>query len=397
MALTDAVRPEPSRQGVPHRGADGQSMEERILQFGAGRFLRAFCDLFIQNALDDGQDVGRVVVAQSTAGDRASLLNLQGGRFHVWISGSLAGAPVDRVEEVSCVSRALVVEQDWDRLLALARSPHLRQVISNTTEKGYELDEADRPGQAPPASFPARLLLLLRARWGAGLPGLSILPCELVENNGDRLRALVTTLARRWALPADFAEWLTGRCAWHNTLVDRIVASPGRPRPGIEGDRLATVADPFALWAIQERPGVPPFLRHPCVRYVRDVGPFALRKIRILNGAHTALVCKALPSGIETVREAVEAPAIRRWLETLLFEEIVPTLEGRVEEPRWFAKAALERFRNPRIEHRLRDIALYNQAKVEIRLVATRNEYVQRFGRRPPLLDELLAAAGRSF
>ena len=68
----------------------------------------------------------------------------------------------------------------------------------------------------------------------------------------------------------------------------------------------------------------------------------------------------------------------------------MPTLQGRVEEPEWFARSALERFENPHIDHCLRDIALYNDRKMRIRLLPTREEYVERFGRRPPLLGELL-------
>ena len=367
-------------------------MEERVLQFGAGRFLRAFADLFVQHANDAGRDAGEIVVAQSTEGDRADLISRQNGRFHVWIKGTLAGEPIDRVEEVCCVSRALVVHDQWQELLAVARAGSLHQIISNTTERGYELDRRDDPDSAPPRSFPARLLLLLRTRYEAGQTGVSILPCELVQENGDKLLALVLDLVRRWELSDGLLRWLTRECAWHNTLVDRIVASPRDSCPQIEGDRLATIADPFALWAIEERQAAPRFIEHPDVRYVPDVGPFSLRKIRILNAAHTALVCKALPMGIETVREAVETPAIRQWLELLLFEEIVPTIEGRVEEPLSFARAAIERFRNPNIEHRLADIALYNDRKVRVRLASTQAEYVKRFRKRPKLLDALVTA-----
>jgi len=364
--------------------------EETILQFGAGRFLRAFADLFVQHARSAGQDVGQIVVAQSTEGNRAGLINQQGGRFHVLVRGSLEGARVERLEEVACVSRALTVRGHWPELLAVARRPGLRQIISNTTERGYELHEGDDPGASPPASFPARLLALLRARYQARCPGVSILPCELVEHNGDGLLALVLEQARRWNCHPEFVEWLRTACAWHNTLVDRIVASPREPCAGIDGDALATVADPFALWVIETRANATPFIEHECVRYAADVGPFALRKIRILNGAHTALVCKALPRGIETVREAVGTPWLRRWLEALLFDEIVPVLEGRVERPHWFARSVLERFENPHIDHRLEDIALYNDRKVRIRLVSTRDEHIARFGRRPKLLDALI-------
>jgi len=118
------------------------------------------------------------------------------------------------------------------------------------------------------------------------------------------------------------------------------------------------------------------------------------RKVRILNGAHTALVAKALPMGLQTVRAAVEHPVVRPWLEALLFEEIVPVLEGRTEEPAQFARWTLERFANPFLEHRLADIALHHEVKLRSRLWPTLEEYRRHFGRPPRLLGEILKSTG---
>jgi tagaturonate reductase len=94
----------------------------------------------------------------------------------------------------------------------------------------------------------------------------------------------------------------------------------------------------------------------------------------------------------ETVREALDDPETAAWLETLLSEEIVPVLDGRCEEPATFARQTLERFRNPFLRHKLSDIALHHATKKAVRLVPTREEYVVKFGRTPPMLDEVLAA-----
>src|SRR6516162_4392018 len=138
------------------------TLPETVMQFGSGRFLRAFADLFIHQANLRGQNVGRVVIVQSTGGDRAGGLNRQGGKYHVVVRGLENGAVVDRVEPVESVSRALVASGQWDEVRALARSPQLRLIISNTTEVGYNLDSADRATDAPPRSFPAKLLAVLR-------------------------------------------------------------------------------------------------------------------------------------------------------------------------------------------------------------------------------------------
>ncbi|MCE2806289.1 MAG: hypothetical protein LW700_13960 [Gemmataceae bacterium] len=121
------------------------SLPETVLQFGSGRFLRAFADLFIHQANQQGQQVGRVVIVQSTAGDRAGALASASGKYHVVIRGIENGLVVDRVEACESVSRALAAQTQWPQVLELARSPHLATVLSNTTEAGYETF-ADRGG-----------------------------------------------------------------------------------------------------------------------------------------------------------------------------------------------------------------------------------------------------------
>jgi tagaturonate reductase len=366
------------------------SLPETILQFGSGRFLRAFADLFIHQANQQGQAVGRVVIVQSTGDDRAGGLNKQGGRYHVVIRGIENGQVVDRIEPVESVSRAIVATTHWDEVRALARAPQLRLILSNTTEAGYALDPADMPGDAPPRSFPAKLLAVLRERFEAGQPGVTVVPCELREHNADLLHGIILQLASDWRLPEAFQHWLRTECIWLHTLVDRIVTGTPREHPLLSQDALLTVCEPYALWAIEDKPKAWKFLQHPAVVWTPDVVPYFLRKVRILNGGHTALLIKAWPRGFRTVREAVLDPELGAWLQRLLFEEIVPVLEGRVDQPAEFARQVLDRFRNPFVEHKLADIAVNHAVKVPVRLVPTRDEYQARFGRLPPLLSEVL-------
>jgi tagaturonate reductase len=372
---------------------DISKLPETVLQFGSGKFLRGFADCFIHEANLDGQRVGRVVVVQTTGDSRANLLNQQHGRYHVLIRGLENGQVIDRVQEVESISRALVATQRWADVLAVARSPQLRFSISNTAEVGYTLDSTDTADAKPPRSFPAKLLLVLKERYEAGQPGVTMLPCELFEHNADLLLGLLLQLVESWGLTRGFAEWLRGQCVWHNSLVDRIVSAQPTEHPLLAKDALLTIAEPFAFWAIESKTGdISPF-RHSAIKTTTDVMPYFLRKVRILNAAHTALVTKAIPRGIATVREAVGDPEIAAWLDRLLFEEIVPVLKGRVEGPEEFAKQTLERFRNPFLVHKISDIRAYHDAKVKIRLIPTRDEFRTMFGREPVLLEEAINAS----
>jgi tagaturonate reductase len=364
---------------------------ETILQLGAGRFLRGFFDRFVQEANDAGRDVGRVVVVQSTAGRRAELLSKSGGSYHVLVRGIESGEIVDRVEKVSCISRALSAVAEWDSVLALARSPHLKLVVSNTTEAGYVLVDGDAFDASPPAGAPAKLARLLFERFRAGLPPLTLLPCELIERNADRLRDLVAEQARRWRLADDFLGWLTAECTWLNSLVDCIITDGPPDHPLAAEDPLLISAEPYRLWAIEKPPGRDfPVFDHPDIRPVADLAPFYLRKVRILNGAHTALTAKFLPEGFRTVREVADDRRAGRWVRDLMFEEIVPTLVCQVDGAAEFADDTFDRYRNPYLDHLLSNITMNHAEKERVRLWPTRDAYRGLYGKDPVRLSGVL-------
>ncbi len=368
---------------------------ETMLQFGAGRFLRAFVDRFVQQADDAGQNVGQVVVVQSTAGSRAEKLGT--GGFHVVVRGYENGDLIDRVEPVKSVSRALVASDAWPAVLELAASPDLRTVVSNATEAGYVLDDEDtiellKQVAQPPRTLPGKLTQVLWTRYQAGLPAPTLLPCELIERNAAKLAELVVKQAERWELPPAFRTWVLDRCLWLNNLVDCMVTPPPPDHPLTAIDPLFASAEPYALWAIEKPVGRDvPLFKHPAIRIVDDLQPFYLRKVRILNGLHSAMVAKFLPAGFETVQDVLRSAAAVRWVRALLFEEIVPTIAYRFDDVAAFADETFDRLRNPFMRHRLGDIALNHAAKAQVRLKPTHDEYVKLFGVQPKKLAEALA------
>ena len=369
--------------------------DESVLQFGSGRFLRAFADLFIHEARQSGQAIGRVVVVQSTGAGRARLFNEQDGRYRVHVRGIRGAKRIDESVEVESVSRALSASEDWDDVLAVGRDPSTEYILSNTSETGYDVPESEQldgapPDGSPPGSFPGKLLEVLLARYENGGAPVTVIPCELIDDNASALRRLVGTLARRRRLGDGFLDWMEDRVAWLHTLVDRITVQPPPGFPNPDGDGLLALTEPFAFWALEDRPGAAPFIEHPAVVRTKDVRPYALRKVRVLNGAHTALVCRAMPLGIQTVREAVDHAETGPWLRDLMLEEIVPALPAEVEDARTFALACLERFRNPFLDHRLESIAAAHETKLKMRLAPTYEAYLEKFERKPPLLSDLL-------
>ena len=366
-------------------------MAETILQFGSGRFLRGFADFFVEIANREGQNLGQVVIVQSTGGERAGNLASQGGKYHLLVRGLENGQVVDRVEEISSVSRALAANLQWDQVRAVATAAELKFVLSNTTEACFTLDETDTAQSAPPKSFPAKQAVLLKERFDAGRAGLTIIPCELLEGNARLLREAILGIAVKWGYAQAFQDWLATECVWLHTLVDRIVVGPPKDHPLTASDPMFIMAEPFAFWALESHPKANPFAIHPAITRTEDVLPYFLRKVRILNAAHTALLIKAMPRGFAIVREAMADAELGPWLERLLFEEIVPTVADRVEGGEQFARDVLERFKNPFFEHKFADIFLHHASKVNVRLLPTVAEYEKKFGKKPPLLTEVLA------
>jgi tagaturonate reductase len=374
------------------------SLPETVLQFGAGRFVRAFVERFIQNANDAGQAVGRVVVVQSTPGARADLINAQPQGYHVLVRGYLDGQPVERTEQIASIRRALIATTQWPDVLAVARSPDLKYIVTNATEAGYATDDGDTANSAPPRSMPAKLTRVLWERFQAGAPPLVLLPCELIEGNAARLRDIVGGLTKQWSLPDAFIGWATTDCLWLNNLVDCIVTPAPADHPLAAEDKLLVSAEPYALWAVQR----PPELRretaasnilwkHPAISIVGDLAPYYLRKVRILNGLHTAMAAKFHPAGFETVLQVLADREALRWLRAVCFEEIVPTIAWRVEDVAEFADQTFDRFRNPFLAHKLSDILLNHAAKVRVRLQPTHDEYVKLFGRPPRKIAEVIS------
>ena len=220
---------------------------ETILQFGAGRFLRAFFDRFVHQANESGQNVGRIVVVQRAADQRSELLNSQPDGYRVLVRGYQDGELVNRNENVQSISRVLTSDRQWREVLTFAKSPDLRFIVSNATESGYVLDPKDKITKSP-ETLPAKLTQVLWARYQAKAGPVTMLPCELIEANADRLKDLMLTQSKTWDLPSDFQKWLSEECIWLNSLVDCIVTMP---EPALaKDDPLLICAEPYYLWAL---------------------------------------------------------------------------------------------------------------------------------------------------
>jgi tagaturonate reductase len=341
-------------------------MKFPIIQFGTSRFLQAHVDLFVSEALKRGEAMGRIVAVQTThsAESRKRIAAFAAGEpYVVEIKGMADGAVVDKRVEVSSVGGGVDANEQWDEVERLFNEA--RCMVSNTGDRGYETNPADRPDDRPPRSFPAKLAKLLLVRHRAGAAPIVLFPCELTPNNGQTLRAIVLAVLDGWEAPAAARRWIGDDCVWVDSLVDRIVSQPLEP--------LGAVAEPYALWAIQDRPGLAPPCRHPDVAVTNDLARYERLKLFILNLGHTYLAERwRLGQGAlgMTVREAMDDDAMRAELEDLYEKEVIPVFAGigMEADARAYRDTIVDRFRNPFLNHRLADIFTNHEAKKKRRI-----------------------------
>ncbi|GAB3198256.1 tagaturonate reductase [Pontibacter aydingkolensis] len=378
----------------------------KVLQFGEGNFLRGFVDWMIDVLNEQTNFNGSVHIVQPLEFGIVHLLEQQEGLYHVLLNGIQHGKETQVTRLISCVEGVTNPYKNYNAYLELAENPDLEFVISNTTEAGIAFDAADKSMEKLPASFPGKLTALLYRRYqhfnGATDKGLNIIPCELIEKNGEELKAAILQYAKHWNLPQEFSTWINVHNTFCNTLVDRIV--PGFPKENIKEiqeelgfeDNLVVKAEPFHLWVIeaptQVQTAFPTDKAGLDVKFVEDLTPYRTRKVRILNGAHTALVPVAYLAGLRTVREAVEDPKAGKFIREAIFEEITPTLDLSKEELEQFANDVIERFQNPFIRHELITIALNSVSKYKVRVLPSVLEYINRKNELPQRLLHALAA-----
>jgi len=339
-----------------------------IMQFGTSRFLQAHVDYFVSHSLAQGKSDAPVLVVQSSnspAGSARVVAMNSCTSYPVRIQGIKDGTVIDTQEQISAIFGALQANSDWSKIVAFF-CDQVTHVVSNTADQGYLLNDNDSLDSQLPKSFPAKLLVLLEARYRHSAEPVTIMPCELVANNGDVLKALVLSLAVDWQLDEKFMLWLADCCLWVNSLVDRIVSESIEP--------LGAVAEPYALWAIENQNGLVLPCQHPAIRLVDDLLPLETLKLSVLNLSHSFMVDlwqQQDHSQVQTVVQAMQDPYLRGQLEQVLHNEVLPVLRAMQlgEDIEAYMASVIERFLNPFLAHKLEDIAQNHQSKIERRIL----------------------------
>ncbi|WP_293721353.1 tagaturonate reductase [uncultured Cetobacterium sp.] len=386
---------------------------EKVIQFGEGNFLRCFFDWQL-DIINKNTDLNAgVAVVRPIDFDAVPLLDTQDGLYTAIIRGiNESGQVVKDYTVISSINREIPIYKNFKEYLQLAHNEDMRFIVSNTTEAGITFSSEDKYDDEPQATFPAKLTRLLHERFtvfnGDMTKGFILLPCELIDYNGEELKRVVLKYAELWNLGEKFTNWLINGNIWCSTLVDRIVT--GYPRGEKEelekelgySDNFITTGEYFYLFVIQ---GPKDILTKELkleglnlnILIVDDLKPYKMRKVGILNGAHTAMVPVAYLYGIDTVREAMENDDLREFIESAIDEEIILALDMDKKELEEFKDAVINRFKNPYVKHMLMDISLNSMAKYKSRILPQVLELNSRTGKLSKKLLFSLAALIRFY
>lgn len=389
----------------------GKSKPIKVVQFGEGNFLRAFVGYAFSELNKSINYNAGIAVVQPIEKGLVSVLNEQDGLYTLFMKGLKNDRAISEVELIDSIVKSVNPYSDFESFLSLAREENLEFVISNTTEAGISFTPSDTKDMKPPSSFPGKLTLFMLERYntfhGNVSKGITIIPCELINYNADTLKAIILQYVNQWGLGEDFKNWIHKACSFHNTLVDRIV--PGFPKDDIENynkqldysDKLIVTAEIFFLWVIEGdatlKEKLPFHKTNLDVKIVPNMQPFRTRKVRILNGAHTAMVPLSILYGNTTVKETMDTDFTSTFVKQTVFNEIINTLKMEKDELETFAEATFERFRNPYIVHNLSSIALNMISKFKVRVLPSLISYFDKHQKIPAHLTFAFACLIRFY
>ena len=398
--------------GVAGPGYDRSALGIGIVHLGLGAFARAHLAAVNDAALraSAAPEWGICGVSLRQA-DTRDALGPQDGLYTLALRDAEGdGAPRQRLAVIGCVLETRVAPEDPQAVLARIASPGTRIVSVTVTEKGYCHDPASgrlnlaHPDIAHDLSYPDAprsaigfLARGLQRRRAAGLGPVTVMSLDNLPANGRLLRGLVLAFAEE--VDAGLADWIAAACAFPCSMVDRIVPrTTDADRREIAAalgvrDAWPVVAEPYLEWVVEDRfaAGRPDWTAGGA-RFVSDAAPFETLKLRMVNGAHSALAYLSVMAGWATVDAAMAQPGMPGFLDALMRTEIEPTLSALPGlDLAQYRQGLLRRFANPALRHQTRQIAMDGSQKMPQRLLDTVRD---RLAADRPIPGLALAVAG---
>lgn len=346
-----------------------------IVHLGIGAFHRAHMGAYTDDVIAAGAGDWRILGASLRSPTVRDQLRPQDGLYTL-VERSAAGS---KYRVIGSVADALVASEQREMLVGALAAPTTHIASLTITEKGYcrAADGSLDLTLANHLSVYAYLAEALERRRDARIAGLTLLSCDNLSGNGAQLKRLMTEYLGTHA--PDLAQWFEAECTCPSTMVDRIVpATTEEDRRSVEAtlglrDEAAVITEPFSQWVIEDNFAGqrPPWEAHGAT-IADDVRPYETAKLRMLNGAHSALAYIGLRRGFDYVHQAIADPELAALINRLMREEAATSLiAARGQDLDCYADDLIERFKNPALDHRLTQIAMDGSQKIPQRWLET--------------------------
>ncbi|MCL4104471.1 UNVERIFIED_CONTAM: hypothetical protein GTU68_047433 [Idotea baltica] len=360
------------------------NLQSGIVHLGLGAFHRAHQAAYTEQAIaNSGGNWGIIGVSMRSA-DVSQQLSPQDALYSLLNEDGLKS----QLQVIAAIRQVLVAPQDESAVATAIALPSIRIVTLTVTEKAYclakdgrtlDLNDSgishDLTAPETPNSTLGILALGLRERLRGGGAPLTIISCDNLSGNSSLLRSLLQQYLQQ-TFP-EVIPWMRNSTAFPCSMVDRIVPAmtePGRQKQqqllGLR-DEAAVATEPFSQWIIENSFATDrPDWESAGVQFVEDIAPFEAIKLGLLNASHTAIAFCGLLAELDTVDQVMADDELSQFIQRLMNEDLMPLLEI----PAGFDIAAyrdklLQRFANPRLQHRCDQIAMDSSEKISQRWV----------------------------
>ena len=365
-----------------------------IVHFGLGAFHRAHMAVYTDDVLaTDGGDWRITGISLRSRAVRDHLQPQNG--FFTLVERSEQG---ESYRIIGSVQDVLVAPENPEEVLQRLASSSIRIVSMTITEKGYLRDPAsgalmlehpdiqhDLAHPEQPRTMHGFVVEALDRRRQQGGDAFTLLCCDNLPANGAALSQLILEFAQH--RDKTLADWIAVNVVFPSTMVDRIVpATTPQDIVSVSAalgcrDEAPVICEPFSQWVIEDRlPEIRPAWEKFGATLVAEVAPYEEMKLRLLNGSHSALAYLGYLGGFDYIHQVVADPDYLLFIQSMMYEEVVPTLQIPAEvDIAAYCQTLIKRFKNTTLQHRTWQIAMDGSLKIPQRLLDTvRNRIVAR-------------------
>lgn len=368
---------------IARPGYDRGGVNVGIVHFGVGGFHRAHQAMYLDALMNRGEaldwglcGVGLMPVDQKMR----DALRAQDGLYTLVVKNA-DGRYERRV--IGSIVEYRYAPDDPEGVLELMAAPSTRIVSMTVTEGGYNFVPAtgefnfanpavahDLQAGAVPQSLFGFVTEALRRRRARGIPPFTVMSCDNIQENGNVARRMFLAYALR--KDPDLGRWMTDNVAFPNAMVDRITPVTTPPDIAANGEAIGledawpVVTEPFTQWVVEDNfpLGRPPY-ENVGAQMVKDVEPYELMKLRLLNASHQAIAYFGRLADYAFKHDAIRHPAFEKFVMNYMVREATPTLHPvpgvDLDD---YRRTLIERFANANVADTIARIAIYPSDKI---------------------------------